>query len=76
VEFAKKCFTTAAWIVEARQTRHKTLSGIEVFSGEAALECGGSRRRFPSVPHTRNGQERMQTLTSLFRDGDADERLL
>ena len=35
-------------------------------AANAALECGGSRHRFPSVPNTENGQERKQTAASLF----------
>jgi hypothetical protein len=49
---------------------------IEIYSGEAALECGGSSHRFPFLPHARIGQEPKQDSVSFFRDGDADERLL
>ena len=64
---------------KARQSRNLEFhpeSEIDVYSGEAALECGGSSHRFPAGSHTRNVQAPQQNKVSLVCAADADEQLL
>ena len=59
----------------ARQCRNQTLcleATIEVCSGEATFECGGSRHRFPVTPHAANVQLREQLSLSPFGESDAE----